>query len=54
MVVRTCVRRCIFRGCGLRLGSRYIEIPDASHSAYLERPKEWNAAVLGFVGGVGD
>ena len=31
-------------------GSRYLEIADAGHSAYFERPDEWNAAVLGFIG----
>ena len=35
-------------------GSRYVEIADAGHSAYFERPEEWNAAVLGFIDGVGD
>ncbi len=35
-------------------GSRYVEIADAGHSAYFERPEEWNAAVLGFIEEAGD
>ena len=35
-------------------GSRYVEIAGAGHSAYFERAGEWNAAVLGFLGDVGD
>jgi pimeloyl-ACP methyl ester carboxylesterase len=31
-------------------GSVVREIPDSGHSPYFERPEEWNAAVLEFVG----
>ena len=34
-------------------GSRYLEVADAGHSAYFERPELWNAAVLGFIGEAG-
>lgn len=30
-------------------GSRYQEVADAGHSAYFERPEEWNRAVLQFL-----
>jgi 3-oxoadipate enol-lactonase len=30
-------------------GSRFQVIPDAGHSAYFERPDEFNAAVMGFL-----
>jgi pimeloyl-ACP methyl ester carboxylesterase len=28
-----------------------VEIADAGHSPYFERPDEYNAALLGFLGG---
>ena len=30
-------------------GSRFHVVPGAGHSAYFERPEQWNAAVLGFI-----
>ena len=30
-------------------GSRFQIVADAGHSAYFERPREWNAAVLAFI-----
>lgn len=30
-------------------GSRFVEVPDAGHSSYFERPEQWNDAVLTFV-----
>ena len=30
-------------------GSRFHVVPGAGHSAYFERPAEWNAAVLAFI-----
>ena len=30
-------------------GSRYIEVPDAGHSAYFETPQLWNSLVRDFV-----
>ncbi|MBM3141348.1 MAG: alpha/beta hydrolase [Chloroflexi bacterium] len=35
-------------------GSRFVEIPGAGHSAYFERPDEWNAALRAFVDAVED
>ena len=34
-------------------GSRYIEIAGAGHSAYFERPREFNRAVLAFMAKMG-
>jgi len=34
-------------------GSRYVEVPEAGHSAYFESPSVFNAAVLRFLEGVG-
>jgi pimeloyl-ACP methyl ester carboxylesterase len=33
-------------------GSRYVEVPNAGHSAYFERPADWNAAVRDFIDAV--
>ena len=30
-------------------GSRYVEVPDAGHSAYFERASAWNPEVLAFI-----
>jgi 3-oxoadipate enol-lactonase len=35
---------------GLLKDARVVEIPGAGHSPYFERPDEWNAAVLDFLG----
>ncbi|MGE0306984.1 MAG: alpha/beta fold hydrolase [Acidimicrobiia bacterium] len=34
------------RAVAERMGARYIEIEDAGHSTYFEKPQEWNDAVL--------
>jgi pimeloyl-ACP methyl ester carboxylesterase len=33
-------------------GARVVEIPDAGHSPYFERPEAWNETVLSFLSGV--
>jgi pimeloyl-ACP methyl ester carboxylesterase len=33
-------------------GARVVEIADAGHSPYFERPDAWNEAVLSFLSGV--
>lgn len=38
---------------GLLPGSAYHEIAGAGHSAYFERPEEWNRVVLGFLRSAG-
>jgi pimeloyl-ACP methyl ester carboxylesterase len=32
-------------------GARYVEVPDAGHFGYLERPEEVNSLILGFLAG---
>ena len=31
------------------LGSRYVEISDAGHSAYFEMPNKFNELIIGFL-----
>lgn len=42
------------RSAALVAGARFQVIPQAGHSAYFEKPGEFNAAVLTFVSGIAD
>jgi pimeloyl-ACP methyl ester carboxylesterase len=37
----------------LAKGSRYVELPDAGHSAYFESPAAFNKAIRNFLAEVG-
>jgi pimeloyl-ACP methyl ester carboxylesterase len=43
----------VSRSAGLVPGVRFAVIPNAGHSAYFERPAEFNDAVLGFIRDIG-
>ena len=49
---RVVARELIERSHELTPGSRFHVVGDAGHSAYFERPNDWNEAVLNFIDGV--